>query len=204
MTKRRPKTAAELVAELAEDPARNFQAAHEERTRRAREEELQRGEASMVDALRKVGITVKSVWDLVNSGAEYPKAIPVLVSHLMKTEYDPLTREGIARALTTTAAKKLAWDALVSAFQKEREKSSTSVKWPLANALAFHFDRSKVDMVADLVRDKRHGENRVALIEALARVRDPRVPLLLSELVDDPEVSSYAEQALRRNRRLKR
>jgi hypothetical protein len=97
MSKRKGKTAAELMAELKADPEFVARQREQEQTRLRKEAEFQKAEAPLVNALKEVGVSVESVWDLVNTAAPYPKAVPSLLEHLQRP-YPERVREGIARA----------------------------------------------------------------------------------------------------------
>lgn len=113
-----PITAAELMAKLDRDPG--FVQRRREADERIKflEARFEEAEKPLVHALNDiVGISVKSVWDLVNTSQECPQAIPILISHL-KYQYPYRIREGIARALTVKYAGEAAYTALVNEFNK--------------------------------------------------------------------------------------
>ena len=97
MTKKKV-TAAELIAKLNADPKFVAKRAREEEERQEREAEYRRAEAALVEELRAAGVVVESVWDLVNTAALYPTALPILLDDLQRSYAQPW-REGIARAL---------------------------------------------------------------------------------------------------------
>jgi hypothetical protein len=88
-------------------------------------------ESALVAELRKVGLSVQSVYDLVNTASPYPEAYPVLVKHLHLSHLANI-REGVIRALTVKDAGATVTEALMEEFQKE---ASPILKWVLANAL---------------------------------------------------------------------
>src|SRR5207249_3281326 len=103
MIRKKEITAAELMAQLRQDP--EFCARE-----KLREEELERSnrllrieQTQLLSELREVGVVVDCVWDLVNTETEYPAAIPVLLRHLSNSYTLPV-KEGIARALTVEYA----------------------------------------------------------------------------------------------------
>src|SRR5690606_18879545 len=129
MTKRKGKTAAELMAELNADPSFVVGQREQEQARLKMEAEFRRAEAPLIDALKKVGVHVQSVWDLVNTANPYPKAVPILIEHLQRP-YPERVREGIARALAVPDAVK-EWDTLRRLFETEADATTTGVKWAL-------------------------------------------------------------------------
>lgn len=106
-------------------------------------------EKPLIEALSAVGISVDSVWDLVNNRphpnlknnftGSYEIAYPVLVEHL-DYSYHPRVKEGIVRALTEKNASKIAADKILKFFYQESDKS---LKWAMANALRTLMTRQK-------------------------------------------------------------
>ena len=83
--------------------------------------------------LRRVGINVSSVYDLVNSKRRYKEAIPVLV-RLLHEVSDEVIREGIVRALTTKDARGVVNSALLNEFR--RPSAGELFRWTVGNALS--------------------------------------------------------------------
>jgi len=81
---------------------------------KVREEES----ACVAQALRKQArLNVTSVWDLVNTRAPYPEAIPVLLEWLPRVRH-PRIKEGIVRALTVKEARGVAGKLLIDEFKR--------------------------------------------------------------------------------------
>src|SRR2546430_989144 len=102
MPKRRrrpPITAGELEAQLARDPDFQRRFADAEAERQARAQVLRLAEQPIVRDLHEVAVHVSSVWDLVNTSAPYPLAIPVLLRHLERGGYPDRVMESLGRAL---------------------------------------------------------------------------------------------------------
>jgi len=93
------------MAELERDPEFVARRAEQERRRRQIADALREIEAPLVDALRRVGEDVTSVYDLVNTTRRYPHAIDVLFEHLQRPYPDPIL-EGIARALAVRDSRR--------------------------------------------------------------------------------------------------
>jgi HEAT repeat protein len=196
---RKPMTAAELMKELNQDS---------EFVRRRHEldkhfdslgERLAQAEKPLVQALNDVfGVSVKSVWDLVNTAQDYEPAIPVLIAQL-KYEYPFRIREGIARALTVKGAGEAAYRALVNEFEKlpdSTDAAQQGFKWALGNAISIVADRDHFDEVVDLIRDKRHGRFRDMMVSRLSDLDPNRAVDVLMELLSDDEVAGHAIVAL--------
>lgn len=98
-------------------------------------------EAGLVAELQAAGLSVESVWDLVNNSPHpvlertyvgpYEGAYPILVRHLQE-RHIARVREGIVRSLTVSDGGSLVADGLFRAFNNERDPG---LRWVLANAL---------------------------------------------------------------------
>jgi hypothetical protein len=169
----------------------------QEEARQSREAELRRAEAPLVRALAAVGLDVNSVWDLVNrTTRRYPEAVPVLLDHL-KQPYPDEIRGGIARALTVSEARPH-WDTLTRLYREEQGKHA---KEGLAVAISGIVTDDLIADVIALVRDRRHGESRVLLLDALRRSKDPRAQQTLMELGADPDLQKQIQVIFKRKTR---
>jgi hypothetical protein len=144
---------------------------------------------TICDALKQVGIPVNSIYDLVNSSAAYPKAIPILLKMLNEVKSDRMV-EGLARALTVKEARGIAGKPLIMIFQsyKPENPSQETVKWAIGNAISFVVDQMDFDKLIQLAKDKEHGSARRMLPRALARINDARRVNLLIEFLNDEDL----------------
>lgn len=179
--------AAEFLAELQKDPA--YRELRERQSLAAQElrEKVRVAEAPIIEDLKAVGVKVSSVWDLVNTRSSYSSAIPVLLEHLGR-DYPAEVREGIARALAVPEAS-WAWDVLLTFFKREPTGQARNVKWALACALSGGATDEVIDTIIGLVQDTSIGENRLALLSALARSKMPKTREVLEQLRQDPQLS---------------
>lgn len=201
-TRRRekPKTAEEFVRELNADPAYVERRRRLDEELRVANEQHSRAEAPLVRALNEAGYQwVRSVWDLVNTADPYPKAIAVLLEHLERP-YPEKVLEGIARALAVPEARP-GWLTLSQLFRLNSDEKTNGVKWALGCALAGAADDTVTDDVIALVEDRAHGENRVALLSALARSNNVRAHAALEAALADPQLAREAQGLLRKRRR---
>lgn len=148
---------------------------------------------AVVDGLRRVGMEVSTIYDLVNSTSPHPEAIPVLLELLPKV-HDIRTKEGIIRALTTKEARgtRVA-ETLISEFCVIED---SLLKWTIGNALSVVADDTQYGKIVELVRDRRHGNARQMLVLALAKMKTSHPLDFIVELLDDDEVSGHAVMAL--------
>ena len=195
----KPMTAAESEAILRSDPEWVRQDSEREAKRRVLEEYFAKAEQPLVEALNDSGVSVKSVWDLVNSKQPYPQAIPTLIEHL-KHPYPFRIREGIARALTVKDAGKIAYAELVNEVKNMPDSTDAAqheLKWALGNAISVVATKGHFDQVVQLIRDKRHGKARDMMtlrLPSLDRTRAIDGSAIKS--LDDDDISGQAVVAL--------
>jgi len=130
------------------------------RARFRTEEEL------MVADLRRIGAPVKdSVYNLVNTAASYPNAIPVLLNHL-KRPYSDRIKEGIARALSVREARGVAGSAVIEAL-RDSQSYDRSCRWALANTLTIVATRAEREAIKELIESEVDADVRDRLKRAL-------------------------------------
>jgi hypothetical protein len=189
-----PQTAEELLRELHSDPAWVKQKDERNATLTRLGSENEVAEAPIVNALKMVGSHVNSVWDFANGAELTPQASAVLFDHITKP-YPERVREGIARALTTPSSK-VGWQILRDLFMRDPDTSGLGSKAAIGFALAACADSQLFDQLTDLIRDARHGKNRLALLAAFERFSDQKSLGILKELRDDPVVGPAAIKIL--------
>lgn len=194
-------TAAELIAEQERNP--DFVAAREREDALllARAEEWRKAEAALVHDLNQAGAQVVSVWDLVNTRKPYPELVPILLDHITRP-YPDRVLEGIGRALAVPDSR-IGWRVLVDTFLASPDTTTTGSKWALGLAVGMAATPLTLDELIELIREPRHGENRLALLPALLRIDDPRSRKLLDELKSDP-IFARDIKYFRRVQRLKK
>jgi HEAT repeat protein len=194
----RPISAAELDRKLKRDAGYLARKQQRETHFKALGELLAKAEVPLIEALGEAGLSVRSVWDLVNTKEPYARAIPVLLEHL-KHSYPFRIREGIARALTVKYAGEAAYVELVTQFKNlpdSTDPDEHGFKWALGNAISIVATSSHFDQVVALIGDKRHGTTRDMMVLRLPSLDKERaVDVLIESLVDD-EISGFAVMAL--------
>jgi len=195
------KTAKEILEELAKDKNYVEMKRRQEEEVRAFEERMRNNEKPLVKALLDVGVSVNSVWDLVNTREPYPNALPVLIRHLTG-DYHPKILAGIARALAVRDpfAVEYAWPVVLDLYLKTKademikEPERRGFKESLGVALSVLCTEEKLPQVFELIGDPSHGESRGHLIYGLKRFRkDKKVKEVLASLYDDPHWGEFAQ-----------
>ena len=202
------KTAKEMWEELAKDKNYVEMKKRQEKKRKTYAQKMRRNERPLVKALRKAGVSVNSVWDLVNTSEPYPDALPVLIEHLMR-DYHPKILAGIARALAVRDpfAIEHAWPVTFDLFlkaedDKNKEPEMRGFKEGLAVTLSVICTEDRLSQMFDLIRDPRCGDNRTHLIYGLRRFRkNEKVKEFLESLYDDPYWGELAQKVAKGGRR---
>lgn len=189
------KTAAELIAELQQDPA------HVERIRKAEAQadanakEYAAAAVGLLQDLARAGFKVESVGALRHRRARYKAAIPILLEWLPRVRY-PSLKEDIVRTVSVPWAKPAAARALVTEFRSAEDATGTGLRWAIANGLEVVADDSVFDDIVALLRDPSSGKAREMLAMALARLTPGRAIPVLVNLLGDDDVAGHAAIAL--------
>jgi len=192
MTARPRKTAAELMAELARNVEFREAASEREAEQQARVGALRAAEQPIVADLRKAGVEVVSVWDLVNTSEPYPSALPVLLAHLERGGYPDRVMESLGRALAVKPA--------VGFWQRLRVlylgATGPGEEEGLAVALAASATPDQTDELAALLRAPTRGRTRVHFVRPLLRVGGSHGRKVVEGLRGDPVVGLEVSAAL--------
>jgi HEAT repeat protein len=145
----------------------------------------------------KAGLSIKSVFDLVNSKQPYPQAIPVLLESLSSIT-DKWIKEGVVRALSVREARGKVDRVLLNEFRAipPAKVELQSLKWAIGNALAVVATDCIAEELLELVQDEQHGKAREMAVVALGNLRDPRAVDVLIGLLDDEDMCGHAIIAL--------
>lgn len=159
-------------------------------------DEIRRAESQRVAGLltERTGEHVRSVYDLVNRRERYPNAIPILVE-VLPTVNDPITREGIVRALATPDARGVASAAL---FRELDRTEGWYFRWVVANTLSEIATAADAQELILLAATESDSRIRQMLARALGRAGQPAAVPVLVDLLDDPVASGQAARALGR------
>jgi len=158
-------------------------------------ESIQLWDRLLVD-LAEAGHPVASLTELRESGTRYRAAVPVLLAWLPRVT-EPIFLEQLVRTLSVPWARPASAAALVQRF-RDVDDPTESVRWAIGNALEVVSDDSVYDDLVELAADRRYGTARQMVVAALGRSRRPEAVDVLIGLLDDPDVSGHAVQALAR------
>lgn len=168
--RRKSMGAADFMAELQNDPEWVEQDRQRKAKHKARIDQLQAElapeEAPLVADLTAVGCQFSEVWDMVNTSASYPEAVPVLLKHLPLVTHRVL-RQGIGRALAVLEAEGMAGPTILQELRREQDPET---RWVFANTLTIVADRSDAEPIRTLVEDPAYADVHERLNQALKNV----------------------------------
>ncbi len=173
--------------------------------------ELGLAEQPVLDDLRRVGIDFGSVYSLGANATNFEAGVPALLTHATR-DYPDVIREGIYRSLAARKARPLAWDAVLSAYIAEPNKSHTAgpgvigapsgPKEGMVNALSAMATPADLPTLIKLIADTKNGPSRIFFVANLARSRSPLALETLASLSNDPELKT--EIAIRLKAKMRR
>jgi len=150
----------------------------------------------LINELKKAGIVITSIWDLVNTKKEYPEAIDILLKYLPLAKHEK-NKEGIVRALTVKEAKGKASSLLIKEYENTPKKKD-NLRWVIGNAIATVMTSQDIDWLISTVTDKTNGGSRRQLVKALRTVKSQQAIDVLNGLLDDQEMKSTALEVLKK------
>lgn len=150
-------------------------------------------------ALKEVGLSINSIYDLVNSRGDYPEAIPALIRLVRQVE-TPKIKEQVIRALTVKSAKRRCEETIINEYlQVPKTDEYHCVKWVIGNTLYYLGTIDQYfDAIAEIVSDKSHGTTRKMLVSLLGKSKKHKeqAEKILLELLEDKDVQGHAINAL--------
>lgn len=194
MAKKQAMTAAELMAELANDGDYQKKLREKELQSENLERILDEDERQLVAECNVAGVKIRSVWDLVNTASGYSAVIPILVDHLDR-DHHSRTEEGIVRALTTPEARGIAFTPLVRRF-REISDGESEIKWLVGAAIAESATSDDAPAVVELIKNESHGRGREFLPFGLIQLPKERALSILGELSNHPVMGESAKKAI--------
>lgn len=152
---------------------------------------------TLISELEGKGLSITSIWDLVNSKKTYPQAIDILIKYL-PNDYSEKNKEGIVRALTVKAAKGKAASVLIEEYNRT-PKGKDNLRWVIGNAIATVMTLQDVERILSIVTDRSNGNSRMQLVVALGTVKSKQVQDALTGLLNDEAMATTAQESLNRS-----
>lgn len=163
-------------------------------------EQIKKEDEAVSSALKKVGVEVKSVYDLVNSTRNYSEAIPVLIEYVQKVQ-TPQILEGVVRALTVKEARGIASKPLIKFFEEYETMGDSAkelTKWTIGNALEVISDQTILEDLIRLAKDKKHGMSRDMLPRAIGKLKPENLENHMIDFLEDEDLVKSAIYVLGR------
>jgi len=161
-----------------------------ERTRQARE-----AEQPILRDLAGIGIDVDSVWNLYKIPDAGPKAIPVLLSHLVR-DYPDRVLDGIGSALSDKSAR-AHWTELKTLYT---ETDNAVVRDRLAAAMSACAIKAHYEDLLSFVRAEVFGETRIYFLRPINRIGNRISPGtgrdIIASLANNPVMGKEARAIL--------
>lgn len=145
----------------------------------------------MIEKIRKAGLDISSIYDLVNYSKSYAKVIPILVAELRKNIPNDKYKEGIIRALAVKEAKGIANDVLFEEYNKI-PANFLMMKWVIGNTIEVIAEDQDLERIINIISDKKNGMSRERFVSALRKYKPEKIKKILSGLLDDDEVAVFA------------
>jgi hypothetical protein len=168
-----------------------------EAERAARAQALRAAERPIVEDLRAAGVEVASVWDLVNTAAPHPDALPVLLAHFERGGYPERVMESLGRALAVKPSVAY-WEALAAAYRHPRCRGEEE---GAAIALAACATRAQYGELVGFLSLPARGDpsrdTRIYFLRPIKRLGREAGRALLESLLDDPVFGREAAARLR-------
>jgi hypothetical protein len=190
----RPKSAAELMAELQREPEFVARQKQQEDDRRRNIESYRAAARDVLADLAAAGFKVEAIGELRRVGTQYREAIPVLMRWLSRVQ-EAAVREDIVRTLSVPWASDAA-PLLIAEFERTEDAAGTGLRWSIGNALEVLANDELTEPMIRLVTDQRYGKAREMVVLGLGKMKDPRVVDVLLNLLADEEVVGHAVMAL--------
>lgn len=145
--------------------------------------------------LKKVGISINDIYDLVNTDLSYPLAVPVLIELIKEDFEDIKDKQGVVRALAVKEAIGKASPVLIAEYNRV-SKDFSSYRWAIGNTIYTTITEDDVESILPIIKNKENGMSRQMFVAALGKVKSEKAEDVLIELLDDEEVTSHAIEAL--------
>ena len=154
-------------------------------------------EIKIIETLKRVGIIVNDLYDLVNTSKSYTEAIPILIKFLKNGVKNDDTKEAIIRALAIPEAKGKVGSLLIDEYN-QISKDKRLLRWAIGNTMTVTITDIDVDGVIKIIKDKSNGMSREMFVLSLGQIKAPKCEDALIEALDDDEIAAHALEAVRK------
>ncbi|AXT61813.1 HEAT repeat domain-containing protein [Aquimarina sp. AD10] len=148
------------------------------------------------ERLLAVGISINSIYDLVNTKEKYPKAIPILIELLnKKLSFNSNIIEGIVRALAVKEAKGIANKVLFELYEATADDEFI-LNWAIGNTIHVIVEPKDKDDLIKIISDKTKGNARQMFVLALGKIKGKKSEEVLIQSLKEKGLTLHALKAL--------
>ena len=191
MSKRAPRTAGELMAELEADPEHQARKRDREAAEREEQRTLAEAEKPILADLAAIGVETDSVWNLYRDPEAREKSVSVLLDHVDR-DYPDKVVLGIGGALADKSAR-ASWDRIKQIYLST---DSEVVRDRLAAVLAEVAVREHYDDLLAFLDDESLGQTRIYFVRPVNRIGNRmergKGRQVVEGLLNDPVLSTVA------------
>ena len=147
--------------------------------------------SQLIKRIRKQGIEIDSINELMKIGSKDKDLIPLIVEFLQLID-DETDKEFLVRCLGVKGYYEASSHLIKEFYSTEK----ITYKWAIGNSLAIISDETKLDEMLKIVVDKKHGISRQMIVEGLGAYNTNEVRKILIQLLSDEDVVDHAIYAL--------
>jgi HEAT repeat protein len=145
----------------------------------------------LIADIKNVGVEIVTIDDLMTLDLSYRDLIPIMLKHLSEIE-DEQDKAFIVRCLGVKGLIEVS-DILLQEFESAL---SDNYKWAIGNSLCLISDKSILDKMLDIVKNKKHGMGRQMIVYGLGNFPTDEVKATLLGLLPDDEILGHTIFAL--------
>lgn len=181
---------------LRDDPDYRAEVEDADAKRAATAQRLREAERPIVADLNAAGMSVESVWDLVNTADPYPEALPILLRHLERGGYPDRVMESLGRSLAVKPSVAF-WDRLKTLYLAPRSAGDED---GAAVALAACATKAQLDDLVTFLSLDERGDTRIYFLRPIKKLGGDAGQQLLESLRNDRTFGREATALLDRKR----
>jgi HEAT repeat protein len=141
----------------------------------------------LIQEIRKKGVEITSINDLMKINIKYKDLVPVLLRYLADIT-DESDKEFIVRCLGVKGFIE-ASKPLINEFYNS---TNITYKWAIGNSLSIISDIQTVSELIKIAQEKEHGISRQMIVDGLGAYKNDDVKAVLVGLLYDDEVVGHA------------
>ena len=142
--------------------------------------------AKLLEDIKGTGASIDKLDDLINLNLESRNLVPIILEHLNITDNEQ-DKEFLVRCLGVKGLTEVS-DVLLYEFDKA---ISHGYKWTIGNSISIIVDKSILDKLLLIVKDKKHGKSRQMIVYGLGSYPTKEVKETLLGILDEDELLGH-------------